>query len=181
MPGKGPDERTLSRMRKLLALAQRGVGGEAENAERFLRKTLAAHGMTMEDLASDEVARSRVTLRFSSEWERKLTIQVLAKVLNGIDERPIYTRGRSKLYAVDLTTAEHAEVAMHLAVLSPALKRHMDTAFNAFVQANRLYRERRDDDSAGDMDPEEAARLLGMMAACERVDVRKAIEVNTDG
>ena len=173
-----PNERTLARMRKLLALARQGVGGEAENAERFLRKTLAAHGMTMDDLAAGEEVRSRVTLTYSTDFERKLTIQVLAKVLNGIDGRPIYTRGRKKLYAVDLTPAEHAEVVMHIDILKPVLKRHMDIAFNAFVQANRLYRERREDDCAdGDMDDDEAARLLSMMAACERVDVHKAIEL----
>ena len=43
-------ERITDKLRKLLALAERGCGGEAENAKRLLEAQLRRYGMTLEDL-----------------------------------------------------------------------------------------------------------------------------------
>lgn len=40
-------ERITDKLRKLLALAERGCGGEAENAKRLLEAQLRHYGMTL--------------------------------------------------------------------------------------------------------------------------------------
>lgn len=39
------EEKTMQRIRKLQALAERGVGGEKETAEKMLRKLLKKNGI----------------------------------------------------------------------------------------------------------------------------------------
>ena len=175
MTMNAPDKKTLTRMQKLLALARQGVGGEADNAERFLARMLAKHGMTLEDIEGDAQKRERITLKYKTELQAKLLTQILAKVMPP-SEFTIWERKGLRALLVDLTPAEHAEVVMHQAALTPALTRHMATAFSAFVQTNRLFMDEPDDDcERPPMDPVEAHRLAQMMAGCERVDIHKAL------
>lgn len=171
-----PDDKTLARMQKLLALAQRGVGGEAANAQRFLETALAKHGMTMADIdGTDQQVRSRVVFPYGTTLERKLTLQIAAKVLD-TSNFSVWSRKGERSVAVDMTPAERAEVVMHLAALVPAMDRHMERAFNAFVQSNALYASPTDEtDKSGGMSVEELALLDKMVRASERVQVNKAL------
>lgn len=173
---KQPDENTLSRMQKLLVLAKRGVGGEAANAERFLAKMLEKHGMTLADIDSEAKHRSKVTLKYGSSNERELILQIVSKVLDS-DEFTVWKYKGEKGLIVELTTAEHAEVVMHYAVLAPALERHMRRAFRAFIQSNRLFPSTPDvrDGDRPKSDREEDYLVAQMMAGSERVQVNKAL------
>ena len=172
--GMGIDSKTLLRMKKLLTLAKQGVGGEAENAERFLANMLAKHGLAMADIVDDAMPASRVALKFRDRLEERLINQVVSKVLDSM-EWPSWKRGKERAVIVELTAGQHAEVLMHLAVLEPALRRHMKRAFAAFVQTNRLFPESPSDISGNKMDPAELAMILAMAAGSEKVQVRKAL------
>lgn len=52
------DENVKARIRKLLALAERGVGGEKETANRMLNKMLDRHGMTLWRLTRRAIVRA---------------------------------------------------------------------------------------------------------------------------
>lgn len=173
-----PDEKILQRMNKLLALAQRGVGGEAANAERFLLKLLAKHGITMEELTEAEPEAKKVYFSYADNLEKELSIHVVAKVLDV--SRVSYTRPskKTKKMGYMLTPAQHAEVSVHLAVLVPALRQHMETAFSAFINTNDLFPETYEPDSSiKDISPQQLAALRAMMAATQRVTINKALPV----
>ena len=55
-------ERITDKLRKLLALAERGCGGEAENAKRLLEAQLRRYGMTLEDLLNEGKKKRAFTL-----------------------------------------------------------------------------------------------------------------------
>jgi hypothetical protein len=173
-----PDDKTLTRMQKLLELAKRGVGGEAANAERFLAKMLAKHGMQLSDITGDEQQRSKVTLKWRTTEDRTLILQIIAKVLDESDFTTWVRRGK-KVLIVELTPAEHAEVLMHEAALAPALVTHMRRAMRAFIQVNRLYpaTSERDDDETPrkPMDKDELEAIMQMMSATQPTTVRKAL------
>lgn len=171
---KEPDDKTLSRMQKLLALARRGVGGERANAERFLARLLEQHGMTLDDIEGEGQVRKQVSIAYSTERERKLILQIVAKVLD-TSEPSMWKRRGTKAIIFELTPAEHAEVLVCQAAMLPALKRHMDRAFSAFIQANSLCPAPKDGDERPQMDPKEVAAIVGMMSATERVTVNKAL------
>ena len=172
-----PDEKTLTRMQKLLELAKRGVGGEAANAERFLTKLLAKHGMQLSDIANDDQQRSKVTLKWRTTEDRSLILQIIGKVL-GESEFTTWVHRGKKVLIVELTPSEHAEVLMHEAALAPALVAHMRRAMQAFIQVNQLYppTTKHDDDTPRKtMDKEELEAIMQMMSATRPTTVLKAL------
>lgn len=172
-----PDDKTLSRMKKLLELAKRGVGGEATNAERFLSKMLAKHGMQLSDITNDDQQRCKVTLKWRTTEDRSLILQIIAKVLDESDFTTWVRRGK-KVLIVELTPAEHAEVLMHEAALAPALATHIQRAVQSFIQVNRLYpatSKRNNDTPRKPMDKDELEAIMQMMSATKPTTVRKAL------
>lgn len=171
-----PDDKTLARMQKLLELAKRGVGGEAANAARFLAKMLEKHGMCMSDIAGGEQQRSAIELKWRTDEDRTLLLQIVAKVLDSSDFT-VWRRGRTRALIVELTPSEHAEVVMHQAVLAPALATHLRRAMEAFIQVNRLYPATSKDDGAPHkpMDKAELEAIVQLMSATKPTAVRKAL------
>lgn len=173
-----PDEKTLTRMQKLLELAKRGVGGEAITAERFLAKMLAKHGMQMSDITDDEQQRAKVTLKWRTTEDRSLLLQIIAKVTDDSGFTTWVRRGK-KVLIVELTPAEHAEVLMHEAALAPALVAHMRRAMQAFIQVNRLYAAttKHDEDNTPPKptDKAELEAIMQMMSATQPTAVLRAL------
>lgn len=172
------DEKTLSRMQKLLELAKRGVGGEAANAERFLAKLLAKHGMQLSDITSDKQQRSRVTLKWRTTENRALLLQIISKVVDDT-HFGVWVRKGKKVLIVELTPAEHAEVLMHEAALAPALQKHMERAMQAFIQVNRLYAAssgcNEDEAPRKPIDKDDLEAIMKMMSATQPTTVFKAL------
>lgn len=173
------DEKAIERLLKLLALAQRGVGGEKATAQRFLDATLAKHGMTMADLLDSAQPVSEVKFTHRGGDEFSLLNQVLFKVKNVATLR---YRKRGKAIWIELTAGQRAEVQMHMAILLPALRKHMKTAMTAFVHANALYPANPTDADDGADDPpekpmskEDRDALIAMIASTRATAVHKAI------
>ncbi|WP_336332342.1 DUF2786 domain-containing protein [Pseudomonas putida] len=131
------EQKVQDKLRKLQALAERGVGGERETAARMLGKLLARYGMTVDDLADER--REIRWFAAPSKFERRLACQILAKVCN-TDDPPAYSsKDRPKQIGVEVTPAEAIEFELHYDALRKALEEHFQDAFSAFVQANRLF------------------------------------------
>lgn len=77
-------ERITDKLKKLLALAERGCGGEAENARRLLEEHLRKYGMTLEDICENNI--SRRTFKYRNKEERTIIIQVFLSVLGSKSE-----------------------------------------------------------------------------------------------
>lgn len=131
------DPRIEAKLRKLLALAERGEGGEKDNAQRMLDKLLARHGLTIADL-SDERREIR-WFPIVNNYDRRLASQIMAKVSNTFDIGTYKSKGRPKQIGVEVTPAEAIEFEIHYDTLRKALTEHFKDAFSAFVQANRLF------------------------------------------
>ena len=56
-------EEILDRLRKMKQLADRGVGGERENAERLLAEIAAQYGINLADLEEEKLEDFYVTLK----------------------------------------------------------------------------------------------------------------------
>lgn len=63
-------ERITDKLKKLLALAERGCGGEAENARRLLEEHLRKYGMTLEDICENNISRRTFKSQFNKEKKR---------------------------------------------------------------------------------------------------------------
>lgn len=166
-------------MRKLLALAERGEGGEKVNAQRMLETMLRRHGMTIGDLIGEK--RELHWFKASSSLDKQLARQIAAKVLDG--QVVSYRNQRNaKEVGIETTPAEAIEIDLHLEALRPALASHMDLAFSAFVQANRLFKSTPSEAPAKPMTDEERAharKVLAMADVTDATPVHKRIAAST--
>jgi len=162
-------------MRKLLALAERGEGGEKANAQRMLDNMLRRHGMTVADLIGE--TRELHWFKVRSATDKQLVRQIAAKVLDG--QVSSYRNHRNaKEIGVETTPAEAIEIELHFETLRPALERHMDLAFSAFVQANRLFQSSPSTPPTAPLTDEErerARKVLAMAGMTDATPVHKRI------
>lgn len=140
-PGQGASgdlsPKIEAKLRKLLALAERGEGGEKVNAQRMLDKLLARHGLTIDDLVDDR--REIRWFPAGNKFDRPLAAQILAKVCNTFKPSTFTSAKRKKQVGVELTPAEAIEFELYYSTLRKALAASFDDAYSAFVQANNLF------------------------------------------
>ncbi|HDR9163667.1 TPA: hypothetical protein QDB28_004071 [Burkholderia vietnamiensis] len=131
------NDKIRSRMMKLLELAKRGVGGEKDNAQRFLDKMLKQHGMTLADLDDEAIAKHWHTFTYKTELEQKLLIQTACKVLQTGSITTSRRRG-SRSLQIELTKAQALELELHYSIYRAELSRNIDRMFHAFCVTNRI-------------------------------------------
>ena len=170
----------IQRMKKILALARRGVGGEKVTAEGMLAKLLAKYGMTVADLESDAGLAQRREFKYSTEFDRKLLSQIVASVL-GTRSLTSWRRRGKRQVGFDLTALQFAEIDVRYNAYRGALRKELEKTtgrvYAAFVQANNLGVSAGDDDEpAEDMDLNELHAILGLMQAMRPTPVHRQIE-----
>lgn len=82
-------------LKKVRALAEHGVGGEAENAEKLLARMMKKYGISEEEL--DEETRLRHDFTYHGGEEKKILRQVVYKVTGGYAYELVYTASGRKL------------------------------------------------------------------------------------
>lgn len=165
------------RLRKLLELARRGVGGEAENAARFLAKLLKKHGLIVEDLDDAHTKPSPCSFKFKGSEEEALVLMILCSIARS-DSLMVQVRGRT-LTAL-LTPGQKIEAELTVEPLLRDWREQRQRLMHAFVLTNRLMDGIPDDakDRARKpLDPKEVEKLLAMVRGMDRVLIpRGAIE-----
>lgn len=82
-------EKTIARIKKLQALAERGVGGEKETAQRMLDKMLKENGITtLKELENEEYEYTLFS--YNGKHEIKLLRQCMYKVMGADSDRTPY-------------------------------------------------------------------------------------------
>lgn len=169
---------------KLKALAERGVGGEKEAAYAKLQAFIAKHGLTEDELASEEPKRRYIKYG-RNEFKRKLLLQIIGSVA-GRDE-PVH-RARNigekyyTEYGVNLTDAQFIEVMFLFECYSTDLDAQMEKAkediFMTFIHVNRIFpKETSDSDSdKGSMSFEELMRIKALMTSMKPTQFHKRLE-----
>lgn len=92
---------------KIKALADRGVGGEAETAAILLDRLMAKYGITEEDLSGEIMEIHE--FRYSKPFEDKLIDQIAYMVI-GKYESFRYTHSKAKVRLVKCTKAQQIEM-----------------------------------------------------------------------
>lgn len=132
----------LERLRKILALAEGGVGGEKQNAERMLAKLLKKYNMSIDDITETNNSRTRYEFLVKKDVDKKLLIQCVYATIDNWDMM-CYISKDGHTYAFDLTPTEYIEIAVkfevHKRALTIYLKQQAELAFSAYIQANRLF------------------------------------------
>ena len=141
-------EEILERLRKMKALADRGEGGERENAERLLAEIAAENGIDLDEL--DDCELKSFTIVLPQKFSRKLLCQLCAlkrkklerdgALASKEDDRLTMwsTFHKNKFVVKSCTDAEWIEISTKLEILTRAFKKQMDEFYSAFLLANDL-------------------------------------------
>lgn len=134
------NSKQIELLKKLKALADKGVGGEATNAKTLLDKMLEKHGMSIEDLEREELQ----DYYFSVEGiDKKILAQCAKRVSYDIKiyDIPVKIAKKHKLAGnvfVTCNVAQFIEIEQMFAVYSKLYKEEVKIFFSAFLAANDL-------------------------------------------
>lgn len=168
MNGNEKYESLKTKLRKLAALAERGVGGEAENARRLMEQICREHGVSLDDVLNVE---ERKLYRFEigrRKIDLNLFMQCYAKVTG--ERRLSYKQPNRSTILVELTAYQYAEISSlfewHKANFKRDVENLMETLFTAYVDKHNLYRTRSDDepDEELSLSPEDIRRIMAAAA-----------------
>lgn len=148
-------------LKKIRALAERGVGGEADNAEEILRRLMEKYGVSEDEL--DEEERRRHDFEYHGKEQETLLRQVVYKVTGGYAYNLVYRASGRKVktrLGADCTAAEKVEIEFLFDFYTRLWERERDAFLSAFIQKHRIFTIR------DDIEPQEVSReeLLKMQA-----------------
>ena len=133
------DEKAVQRIKKLQALAERGVGGEKETAAAMLEKMLAKNGIsTLEELETDEVEYTLFS--YSGKHEIKLLMQCFYKVLGAKEDRGTYrSKGTRQKIGIYCTKAQKIEIELEFEFYRNVFYEEISVFMDAFIQAQGIF------------------------------------------
>lgn len=131
-------EQAQEKLKKLKALAERGVGGEQETAMKLYRELMKKYEIEEEEILS-EVPKTH-WFGYRTELEEELLLQVFHKVTGSRKYSRYIDRysGRKKR-GCECTEIEAAEIKMLFEFYRNELKRELETFMAAFIGGNRIY------------------------------------------
>lgn len=157
-------EKQKALIKKVKALAERGVGGEKETAEKKLKVLMKKYGI--ESLELDEERLDDYDFKFSGSIEKKILRQVIYKVLRDPEKMREsifhyrYGKGSKTTMIVNCTKAEEIEIRIQFDFYRDLWKEEQEVLLDAFIQHHRLFGIGKAD--SRDLTPEEIERIKRM-------------------
>lgn len=135
------NDELVSKLKKIQALAERGVGGEKESAQKKLKKLLKDNNMTEADL--NEEKQNYYLFSYSgAPYRKRLLGQILYKVLGHKSNFKMYhsyhTRNKFGIYC---TPAQKLEIDLDYEFYSSIFETEVDLLLSAFIQKQDLFPE----------------------------------------
>ena len=172
---------------KLYALAEKGVGGEAENARRMLEQQLRRYGLSLEAILAEENGTRWYEIR--GAWQ-KCHLTLLTHCYAKVTNRGTMTyKHRGRRLWLELTPYQYAEISSmfdwHKKRFERELDKLKDDAMSAFIVKHNLFSETNSDDCTDPMplsakEKRRLLRILGMMEGMDDVTYSKLLAEATD-
>lgn len=161
------DEKTIQRIKKLQALAERGVGGEKTTAQKKLAKLLKDNGInSLDELQKEEYEYT--IFSYNGKHEIKLLRQCMYKVMGAKSDRTAYKPyGRRQKIVIYCTKAQKIEIELEFEFYRNVFYEELSTFMDAFIQAQKIFPE---DAPVGDYDEfnERDMKIAFMATGIER-------------
>lgn len=123
-------------LRKVRALAERGVGGEKDAAAALLERLMQKYGITEDDLVDDLAEDAE--FRFKDWIEDRLLHQVIFAVMGDVQIYK-YRNSRRKVVIVKCTPAERLEIETAFHFFNAHLKEDFLLFYAAFINKNNIF------------------------------------------
>ena len=158
-------ESIKTKLKKLLALAERGVQGEAENARRLLEKLCKEHGVSIEELLDENQEKYyRFDIGRNAIY-KDLFVQCYCKVVQKVS-LSYHQASRSQI-SVKMTALQYAELVSlfewHKANFNKDLEDMKQNILLAYCRKHHLHSNVKSDDDDRELTADERKRLIKIM------------------
>lgn len=126
-------------LKKIKALADRGVDGERESAQTLLTRLMEQYGISETEI--EEERRETAWFPYSQETERRLLNQIIYMVTGagGFGCVGEYSGRKRKKMGTECTAAEQLEIEANYAFFKEAMKKELEIFYSAFANKNNLF------------------------------------------
>lgn len=171
-------ERILQKIKRVQALAERGVAGERESAAATLDRLMKQHGISEAEIEEDR--REIAWFRFKTPLEQRLLGQVIYAV-TGRDAYGCvgtYTKRTRKQLGAECTAAERLEIELSFEFYKSAMEEELERFIRAFVNKNEIFptADKAKAQKAPPLPMEEAIKLSFMMNGMDTHTRRDALK-----
>lgn len=171
------------RLKKLYALAMRGVGGEQEQAQKIFDKLLKKSGLRLEDLDLDETKLKWFTLSYHGPEQKKLLVQVVYRVTGSTDELyynhdTLSGRRSSTRLELKCTAGQKLDIDFLFAFNCRLFEEEKKTLLEAFIQKHEIFGKLKEGEKPRELSAEETLKLTLMMKGLSDEEPRKALQSN---
>lgn len=166
------DDKTKELVRRLKALAERGIDGEKVTAEKFLKSLMKKFGFSEQDLVSEEVTPHTFII---NKHQMKLFIQIVCKITdtNGVRIGKVRYAKSGRLVkdsiAINLTAVQAVEIQLQYEFYWKLFCEELDVFTLAFFTQNELYSETHTKDSYEEATAEERAKHRRVSRMAENI------------
>lgn len=161
---------------KLKSLAEHGVGGEKEVAERKLALLMEKYGVESVDLEEDKEEDHE--FRYQTDYEKMLLRQLFYKIVPDWSSKTYYYRtgkGSRSIYGITCTKAQAIQIGIEFDFYKELWKEEVDFFFSCFIQKHEIFGICTNGDSK-EMVPEELWRMKQIMGGMQDKSMVKRIE-----
>ena len=170
---------TRSTLKKILALAKEGVGGERKNAEEIINKLLKENKISVTDLEGHVESEEFFKFHFGNENEELLACQVIYKVANKNSFQFYRGHGNAKYFHAKLKPSQYLQAEYLYGVYLDEMRKEMKALSLAFILRNKIYSEEiaspKEVNNAKSYSDEEKERINRILDAQVVVPVNKAL------
>lgn len=157
-------ESIKNKLKKLLALAERGVQGEADNARKLLEKLCKEYGVSMEELLDENQLKRYYFDIGRNALYKDLFVQCYCKVSQKYS-LSFYKESRSKI-SVEMTALQYAELVSlfewHKANFNKDLEDMKKNILLAYCRKHHLYSDIKPENDR-ELTDDERKRLIKIM------------------
>ncbi len=174
------DEKNLELMKKLRILAERGEGGERENAQALLEKLMEKYHVAEADLTEQ-----RKTLHFFTyhgKWEKQLVLQVAYKITDEWRKAYYLKRGKNSRSSIGLicTEAEALQIQIASEFYCRLWAEELELFFQAFIEKHELFGTPEPGEESEKLDEATLRRLKLMMMGMQDKEMPHLLEEGMD-
>lgn len=131
-------EQAAEKLKKIKALAERGVGGEKETAMRMYRELMEKYQIEEAEVLEDLVETH--WFGYANDMEEDLLTQIFYKVTGSATYRHYTGKySRRKKRGCDCTELEAVEIKLLFDFYRGELEKELEAFMTAFKYGNRLY------------------------------------------
>lgn len=159
------DEKNMALLKKLKALAEQGVGGEKENAQRKLDELMKKYGVAEADLSDDKLEDH--DFRYHNKWEKKILRQVIYKVATDRREYSYkYGRGCQTTWGCTCTKAEAIQIQIEYEFYVALWEEELEMFNMAFIQKHQIF-DMKPGHKTVEIDDDVSRRMNAMMSGMQ--------------